>query len=73
MRTLHDAAGEGAGAPAVPNRVLTSERRGRRGRWSARRGYSNSQPGRRPGGASGSMYHSVENQSANLAGGMSTK
>ena len=25
---LSDAAGEGAGAPAVPNRVFTSERRG---------------------------------------------
>ena len=24
--TAHDAAGEGAGAPAVPNRVFTSER-----------------------------------------------
>jgi len=27
---MHDAAGEGAGAPAVPNRAFTLERRGRR-------------------------------------------
>ena len=30
-RVLMDAAGEGAGAPAVPNRVFTSERRGSQG------------------------------------------
>ena len=28
MSDVHDAAGEGAGAPAVPNRESTSERRG---------------------------------------------
>ena len=28
MTDVHDAAGEGAGAPAVPNRASTSERRG---------------------------------------------